>query len=116
MLQYLARGVKSRFYRVTCRRWFHPGFRGLFLNPVYFARRGLRERLKRLAAEIRGTVLDVGCGSQPDRELFADEPYVGLECDTPAKRGGHAERAMLGEAGNDRLSGRIASRQFTVQS
>jgi SAM-dependent methyltransferase len=68
------------------RQDFYPGFLGLFTNPAYFARKGLLENIRHFSAQIKGRVLDVGCGTQPYRELFKNVEYVGLEIDTPKNR------------------------------
>lgn len=67
---------------------FNPSyFWGMFLNPFYFARRGLFQATHILAPFLEGDVLDVGCGSKPYRKLFKNaNSYVGLEYDTPENR------------------------------
>jgi SAM-dependent methyltransferase len=65
-----------------------PGFVGLFVNPFYFARRELLRAMQALGPELRGRVLDVGCGSRPYESLVAAREYVGLELDTPENRRG----------------------------
>lgn len=76
-----------RFLRNIVRRQsFHPGFLGLFVNPFYFARKGLRRHIGDLAHHISGVTLDVGAGTQPYRELFTVSDYVSLEYDTPENR------------------------------
>jgi SAM-dependent methyltransferase len=63
-----------------------PGFVGLFINPFYFARRELLTAMRDLGPEIRGRVLDVGCGSRPYELLVSSTEYIGLELDTPENR------------------------------
>ena len=63
-----------------------PGLVGLFVNPFYFARRELLRAVQSLAPELRGRVLDVGCGSRPYERLVTAREYVGLELDTPENR------------------------------
>lgn len=63
-----------------------PGIVGLFVNPFYFARRELLRAVRVLAPELRGRVLDVGCGGRPYESLVAAREYVGLELDTPENR------------------------------
>jgi SAM-dependent methyltransferase len=65
---------------------FDPGPLGALVNPFYLARRGLARALRVLAPEVGGRLLDVGCGTQPYRTMFATERYVGLELDSPANR------------------------------
>jgi SAM-dependent methyltransferase len=71
-------------------RWdkeqFEPGWLGLIINPFYHARRGLVCGLKPLLAELRGEVLDVGCGRKPYRKYVSATRYVGVDIDTPVTR------------------------------
>lgn len=80
------------------RRWkerqqFVPGWAGVWINPFYFARRGLLAGLQRFFPELKGEVLDVGCGSKPYREFIPAVRYVGLEYDTPRTRASFAADA-----------------------
>ena len=70
------------------REQFHPGPLGAFVNPFYFARKGLVDAIAELAPQIGGKVLDVGCGSKPYRELFSATEYVGLD----VEQSGHDHR------------------------
>lgn len=71
---------------------FNPDWLGLFINPFYFARKGLYKNISELAKNIKGgKLLDVGCGTKPYKALFDVEQYDGLEYDTPEYR--HEKRA-----------------------
>jgi len=84
-----------RFY---AKQGFDPGVCGLLLNPFYFARKGLHRHIAALAQEVRGSVLDVGCGTKPYRDLFSAERYVGLEIDSEtARRSSGADFFYAGE-------------------
>jgi SAM-dependent methyltransferase len=65
---------------------FDPGIVGLFVNPFYFARKGLIGSIREFANEVEGKILDVGCGQKPYQRLFTSSEYIGLELDTPANR------------------------------
>ena len=65
---------------------FAPGFFGVWLNPFYFARKALREEIGNLASNLQGSILDVGCGTKPYRELFNCTEYIGLEIDSEQNR------------------------------
>lgn len=66
---------------------FEPGWLGLLINPFYFARRSLWRGLTPLLAQLKGEVLDVGCGRKPYRRLVpAATRYVGVDVDTPVTR------------------------------
>jgi SAM-dependent methyltransferase len=58
---------------------FNPGLLGVFINPFYFARKGLHQHIIALASHVKGRVLDVGCGSKPYRTLFQASEYLGME-------------------------------------
>jgi SAM-dependent methyltransferase len=69
--------VKACFYKEQ----FKPGFLGLFVNPFYFARKGLYQNISALSYHVKGKILDVGCGQKPYQELFQSTEYIGLEID-----------------------------------
>ena len=77
---------KARLRSVYQRVSFFPGVLGLFINPFYFARKGLAKHISELAPHIVGRTLDVGCGSKPYLHLYRSSEYVGLEIDTPQNR------------------------------
>ena len=68
------------------RQTFFPGWSGLFLNPFYFARRGLVDAMRDSSKSLHGCLLDVGCGTKPYQSLFNVESYIGLDLDCPASR------------------------------
>jgi SAM-dependent methyltransferase len=70
----------KKYYR---RQEFYPGFLGLFTNPFFIARRGLMKNIKEVSAEVKGRVLDVGCGNKPYKELFSFSEYIGVDIDNP---------------------------------
>lgn len=73
--------------RETCRQhMFFPGWLGIFINPFYFARAGLRDAMTEFAPRLSGRLLDVGCGSKPYRSLFAVDAYIGLDIDSEITR------------------------------
>ena len=74
--------LRARYQRES----FFPTWLGLFINPFYFARKGLAAHVRDLAVQIKGKTLDVGCGSKPYEQLYASTEYVGLEYDTPQNR------------------------------
>ncbi len=74
-------GLK-RFYQ---RQKFYPGKLGLFLNPFYFARKGLHEQIRHMSRFIKGKTLDMGCGTRPYEECFESSLYIGLEINAAPK-------------------------------
>ena len=65
---------------------FQPSLLGLFINPFYFARKGLYQNMVKLAKNIKGKTLDVGCGRKPYEKFCHSSEYIGLEIDTPKNR------------------------------
>lgn len=76
----------NTFKKYFNKQHFQPGILGLFVNPFYFARKGLYENVSELAAKITGKTLDVGCGQKPYEHLFNSSHYIGLEIDSPDNR------------------------------
>ncbi len=65
---------------------FSPGWPGIFVNPFYFARAGLRDAITGMAPQLSGRLLDVGCGTKPYRSLLTVDEYIGLDIDCEASR------------------------------
>lgn len=70
-----AKSLKEIYYKAQ----FKPRIIGLFINPFYFARKGLYQHIKALSPSINGKILDVGCGQKPYQNLYPNSDYVGLE-------------------------------------
>nr|WP_320166838.1 methyltransferase domain-containing protein [uncultured Methylophaga sp.] len=60
---------------------FNPSVLGVFINPFYFSRSALSNEMKRLITHLKGTVVDVGCGTRPYEESCLCDNYIGLEID-----------------------------------
>lgn len=59
---------------------FCPSFLSIFFNPFYFARKGLYESILDLSKNIKGSTLDIGCGSKPYEILFSKaSEYIGMD-------------------------------------
>lgn len=68
------------------RQQFDPTWVGLWINPFFLARRRLQRCMRHLAGELKGRLLDVGCGTQPYRALFSVSEYIGLDIDSETTR------------------------------
>ena len=79
-------GIRQRLRQRYDKEAFFPSWLGLFVNPFYFARKGLVKNVGDLAHSITGRTLDVGCGSKPYESLYPASEYIGLEFDTPENR------------------------------
>jgi SAM-dependent methyltransferase len=58
---------------------FDPGLIGIFINPFFFTRKGLSNGIKKYAGQLKGSLLDFGCGSKPYKKLFSVERYIGVD-------------------------------------
>jgi SAM-dependent methyltransferase len=58
---------------------FQPGAASIFLNPFYLIRRRLFKNIRELAPQLRGRLLDFGCGRKPFENLFNVSQYVGVD-------------------------------------
>lgn len=58
---------------------FHPSFLSLFINPLYFLRKGLLRGISSYSQHMKGVMLDFGCGSKPYKKLFNVSEYIGLD-------------------------------------
>jgi len=72
--------------KVYNREQHTPGCIGIFINPFYFARKGLAENLAELCTSLNGKILDIGCGQKPYKKYCQVSEYIGLELDTPENR------------------------------
>ena len=76
----------EKLKEIYLRQMYSPGWLGIFVNPFYFARSGLRDAVTDFAPMLSGRLLDVGCGSKPYQDLFAVEVYIGLDIDSENSR------------------------------
>ncbi|MBL9202710.1 MAG: class I SAM-dependent methyltransferase [Opitutaceae bacterium] len=74
--------LRARFWREQ----YEPTWLGLFINPFWFARRGLLNELRRHFPALTGELLDVGCGNKPYRVLVPAARYTGLDIDNAFTR------------------------------
>lgn len=78
----MMQGLKA-LYR---HQMFFPGWPGIFVNPFYFSRAGLRDAITGMAPHLSGRLLDVGCGTKPYRSLITVDAYIGLDIDSETSR------------------------------
>ena len=68
------------------REQFNPNILGLFINPFYFARKGLYQSVSVLIVRLKGNLLDIGCGTKPYKSMCNVDKYTGLEIDDEGNR------------------------------
>jgi SAM-dependent methyltransferase len=82
----LIAALKIKFKQWLKSQQFDPEWLGVFVNPFFIARQGLRQHIEILAPALSGRVLDVGCGTKPYQHLFNADEYIGLDLDSPLSR------------------------------
>ena len=65
--------------QIYIKEQFNPKILGLFINPFYFARKGLYQNVSKLITNLNGKLLDVGCGTKPYENICNVDEYIGLE-------------------------------------
>lgn len=71
---------------LIAREQFNPNILGLFINPFYFARKGLYQSISVLIVRLKGNLLDIGCGTKPYERICNVDKYTGLEIDDEGNR------------------------------
>jgi SAM-dependent methyltransferase len=72
--------MKKIINQFVTKQYFMPSFIGIFFNPFYIIRSGLYKAINLLSENIKGDVLDFGCGSKPYESLFKNTTsYLGLD-------------------------------------
>ena len=57
---------------------FNPSYK----HPLYFIRKGLYRKISLYAPQLKGKLLDFGCGEKPYQSLFTNvDEYIGLDYD-----------------------------------
>src|SRR6516225_8308589 len=51
--------------------------------PAYLTRNSLLKTISKLAPQLKGRLLDFGCGAKPYKTLFAVDEYIGLDFENP---------------------------------
>ncbi len=76
----------KRLKQIYTKEQFNPKIIGLFINPFYFARKGLYQNVSELIENLNGKLLDIGCGTKPYQDLCKVDDYIGLEIDDEGNR------------------------------
>jgi SAM-dependent methyltransferase len=72
--------MRQGIRRALRRQAFQPPRWAILVNPFYLIRRALFLKVRTIAPELRGTILDFGCGSKPFENLFVNAAsYIGLD-------------------------------------
>ena len=80
MTDSILKKMLDRFHTYYLRQRFFPNWFSVFINPFYFIRKRLIEKVRRLAPQLEGELLDFGCGAKPYQELFPHlRSYLGVD-------------------------------------
>lgn len=75
----------KQFHKYYLKQRFFPNFFSVFINPFYLIRRSLLKKIMLFAPELKGAILDFGCGAKPYKELFSQcTKYVGVDLENEA--------------------------------
>jgi len=70
----------NRLNKYYLNQRFFPDFGSIFINPFYFIRKQLVNKITQLAPQLDGQLLDFGCGSKPYQTLFSNvRNYIGVD-------------------------------------
>jgi SAM-dependent methyltransferase len=58
---------------------FQPGILSVFMNPFFFIRYAFYKNIRRYIPQLKGKLLDFGCGRKPYENLFTVSEYVGVD-------------------------------------
>jgi SAM-dependent methyltransferase len=76
----------NKFKIIYEKEMFFPSWIGVFINPFFFARAGLRDSMVKFSPRLSGNLLDIGCGNKPYSSLFKVDLYIGLDIDSENSR------------------------------
>ena len=71
--------LKNLLKKYLIKEAFNPSVIGIFINPFYLARKELFKEINKLSTNIKGKVLDIGCGSKPYKKIFNYNEYIGID-------------------------------------
>lgn len=71
--------VIDKIKQLVIKENFNPSWLSIFINPLYFTRKGLFDGIKCNAKYMKGIMLDFGCGLKPYKHLFDVTEYIGLD-------------------------------------
>ncbi|MDB4178061.1 class I SAM-dependent methyltransferase [Gammaproteobacteria bacterium] len=79
--------ILNKIKKIHQKEQINPSFLGMFVNPFYFARKGLYDGMLEFSPLLSGSILDIGCGDKPYKDLFVNvNNYIGLEIDDRRNR------------------------------
>ena len=69
----------TKIKKIYFKQLFEPNILGIFINPIYFIKKGIYKGIKRNSKYLNGIFLDFGCGQKPYKDIIHVQKYIGLD-------------------------------------
>lgn len=77
--------IRTKLLKIYLKEEFNPKFIGLFL-PGYFMAKEIYRNMSRLMPNLKGKLLDIGCGSKPHKDILNVDEHIGIEIDDEGRK------------------------------
>ena len=77
--------IRSKLLKIYLKEEFNPKIIGLFL-PGYFMAKEIYRNMLRLMPNLKGRLLDIGCGSKPHKDMLNVNEHIGIEIDDDGRQ------------------------------
>jgi SAM-dependent methyltransferase len=74
--------MRNYYNKLRQAQEFNPTKLGMLMNSCYLIRRTISQAIRENSSNLRGKVLDYGCGSRPYEHFFKDSEYIGVDIET----------------------------------
>jgi SAM-dependent methyltransferase len=72
----------NKIIQILRKQSFQPNFISVFINPYYLIRKELNRNLSFFIPQLKGRLMDFGCGRKPYENLFSVDEYIGVDIQT----------------------------------
>jgi SAM-dependent methyltransferase len=72
----------NRFIQVLRKQSFQPNLLSIFINPYFLIRKELKKNIVYFIPQLKGRLMDFGCGRKPYENLFSVDEYIGVDIQT----------------------------------
>jgi SAM-dependent methyltransferase len=77
--------IRAKLLKIYLKEEFNPKIIGLFL-PGYFMAKEIYRNMLRLMPNLKGRLLDIGCGSKPHKDMLNVNEHIGIEIDDDGRQ------------------------------
>lgn len=74
--------MQSSLIKYLKQQSFQPDLLSVAINPFYLIRSALCKAIKEAAPQLKGRLLDFGCGRKPYQNLFSVDEYIGVDIES----------------------------------